>query len=185
MAILPWLEPGASTFLGQLATGVPPLVAEKAIVIVVRPRAGRDDERGRTPRLQHARDLAEGPPVVRHVLEQVRAHDRVEALVLERQLAHIGLQEPGLGDRRMGFAQPGRDQVDADQPCLRMRGVQILEQEASRTAEIGDSRAPGESGPMPSMIARRVQRSRKWVRDASAWTASSSSDQLTAAASPV
>ena len=32
---------------------------------------------------------------------------------------------------------------------------------------------------MPSIIARRVQRSRKWVRDASAWTASSSSDQLT------
>src|SRR5947209_5862684 len=59
--------------------------------------------------------------------------------------------------------------------CFACRSSSRKPVEQPRSATV----APASSGPMPSMIAARVQRSRKWVRDASAWTASSSSDQLT------
>ena len=115
--------------------------------------------------------------VVGDVLQQVGADHGVDAAVDDRQRACVGMQQPRR--RQRACARAGRrDQVHADQARLRIGSRRSssrypLEQPMSAIT------APGASGPIRSIIADRVHRSRKWVREDSSCRASSSSDQLT------
>ena len=174
-------RPASRHLVSQLAPRVPALVAEKAIVVVECPRSGRNDQRGRPARLQHACDLAQGSA-------DRRAHAREGSRSRRRRGSNprsaVRTRRPAAGERRARRRGPSAAQRRS---CRRRSGPR-------RDARPGDPRAgtrsssrdrrrspPASSGSMPSIIARRVHRSRKWVRDASAWTASSSSDQLTEA----
>ena len=98
VSILEDLQTGPPGLGGELPTGIAPHVPEKAVVVVVGPRAGGHHQHGPSARAQDATQLGQRQPVARHVLEQIGAHRRVDAGVPERQRAHVGLQQASVGD---------------------------------------------------------------------------------------
>ena len=156
-AVLDHVEPGFEPpCRASSPRRVTPLVPEKAVVVVVAsPGLGRYHDDGTGTRPQHPPDLGERSPVVRQVLEQVRADDGVGAGVLERQVTRVRLQQSRARDESVSRPQPGGNEVDADQHCLGMRRPQVVEQVPGRAADVDEHRASRQvADPLDDHIAR-------------------------------
>ena len=77
----------------ELASTVTTFVSEKAIVVVEGRRPGRHDDHSSGSWAKNAVDLPERVPIVRDVLEQVRAHNSMHALVRDRQSTDVRLKQ--------------------------------------------------------------------------------------------
>ncbi len=113
-------------------------MAEEAVVVVVGPGPGRDHDHGEATGPQHTVRLPQRLEIVGYVLKQVGADDGVDAAVGERQGADVGPQEPDLRNQPVRLLQSRRDEIDAEQPCLRVRCPQVLEQVPGRAAEVSN-----------------------------------------------
>jgi len=131
-------EAGVARLRAQLAPGVAALVPQVAVEAVVGAGCGGDDDDGATAGSQRASDLAEGPFVIGHVLEEVGAHDGVGGTVGEGEMAGVGLDERDTGEASRGAGEPGEHVVDADEVQAGLAAGQILEQVAARATEIDD-----------------------------------------------
>ena len=134
--------------------------------------------RRRTRRRAAARGAisAERAPVVGTVLEQVGAHDRVDAVVVERQVADVRLQQPGARERPRG-PSPG-PAATRSTPTRSRRDARVCRSSSRYPVEQPRSAIVGVSaGRSPIRVEDRAPASRgrgKCVRDVSSCRLSSS-----------
>ncbi len=136
--VLDRLQPRLGALRGHFTSGVAPLVAEEAVVVVVGPGTGRDHDHRPAAGTQHPRELSQCAAIIGDVLQQVGADDGLGDAVGDRQRAGIGAQQPYRRGMLVRLAQSGADQVDAHQMRLGIRRDQVLEQVPGGAADVHD-----------------------------------------------
>jgi SAM-dependent methyltransferase len=138
------LEPYLSAFVGQLVARVTTGVPEETVVVVIGTGSSGDNDCHPSAGAQSPPELSERATVVCHVLEQIGADDRIQAIVENRQITAIGLDQQRRRHQTVGLAQARADQIHADQGGVGTLHTHILEQVARRAADVGDRRVAGQ-----------------------------------------
>ena len=144
--------------------GVATLVAQKAVVVVIGPGPLGTTSTPLRARRQHAAQLRQRRSSSGTCSSRLALIAASTLSSLERQRAHVRLQQARVGHAAVRLAQPRRDQVDADRAAHPGSARADPPADSRSSSRDRRSRAPAASGPSRSSIARRVHTSMKCSR---------------------